>query len=286
MSKAGGPPGLSSPGSPLGADGGSLFGEEPIDVKQELLTKIGGQVQKLLAQAKTESEAKVKAELRILHTAMQDLDARLDGMLNQLEELNSTPTTAEAPLEQASIVQALAKVEQQWGKELNKLKGELHQTIFAHNHNADLMKHQKETLDQIRTEIDSRSAPVPEKLKAAKAQLLKIEQLHKAQQRQRRFEPILQRMAVLEQKVAALWRWPGMMGQNPSVMAKLPGMQAASLQASMVAASQQLAARQMLAAMARGQNVAAISQADEDEDTSLEQVLAKALAAASASQSI
>ena len=37
------------------------------------------------------------------------------------------------------------------------------------------MKHQKETLDRIRQEIDSRSAPHPEKVKAAQAQVATLE---------------------------------------------------------------------------------------------------------------
>lgn len=55
----------------------------------------------------------------------------------------NTPT-AEAPLDAAQVGQLLARIEQQWGQEIRTLKEELHQTILAHNHNADLIKHHKD----------------------------------------------------------------------------------------------------------------------------------------------
>ncbi|CAE7476184.1 unnamed protein product, partial [Symbiodinium necroappetens] len=154
-------------------NGGARSEDVTTDVKQEISNKIGQQVQTLLLQAKKESEQKVTAELKLLHHAMQEMDSRLDGLVKQLDDMQVQPN--QEALEQAAVVQALAKVEQQWGKELGKLKGELHQTIFAHNHNADLMKYQKETLDKIRQEIDSRNNSNPDKIRAAKAQVAKIE---------------------------------------------------------------------------------------------------------------
>ncbi|CAE7213725.1 Rpn3 [Symbiodinium sp. KB8] len=178
------PPGL-APAPTLGLpsaalNGGARSEDVTTDVKQEISNKIGQQVQTLLLQAKKESEQKVTAELKLLHHAMQEMDSRLDGLVKQLDDMQVQPN--QEALEQAAVVQALAKVEQQWGKELGKLKGELHQTIFAHNHNADLMKYQKETLDKIRQEIDSRNNSNPDKIRAAKAQVAKIETMSKAAQ--------------------------------------------------------------------------------------------------------
>lgn len=192
------PPGLGVEGSPAVA----LPSAEPnADIGQDIMVSILDQVKLLLAQARRDSEAKVKNELSSVNEVIQVLDQRLDAMITQLDD-------AEAPqvVEQHTVAQALAKVEQQWGKELGKLKQELHQTIFAHNHNADLMKHQKESIDEIRAELEKLKPPSPERIKLAKAHLQKTDQLLNSQQRQRRLEPLFQRLAVLERRLAMGWR--------------------------------------------------------------------------------
>jgi len=197
------PPGPHPPG--LGVEGNhavALPSAEPnTDIGQDIMVSILDQVKLLLAQARRDSEAKVKNELSSVNEVIQVLDQRLDAMITQLDD-------AEAPqvVEQHTVAQALAKVEQQWGKELGKLKQELHQTIFAHNHNADLMKHQKESIDEIRAELEKLKPPSPERIKLAKAHLQKTDQLLNSQQRQRRLEPLFQRLAVLERRLAMGWR--------------------------------------------------------------------------------
>lgn len=56
-----------------------------------------------------------------------------------------------------------------WETEVGTLKHELWQTIQAHNHNSDLLKHHKEAIDQIQARI-SEAAPNPE-LEAVQAQI-------------------------------------------------------------------------------------------------------------------
>eukprot|EP00931_Biecheleriopsis_adriatica_P086042 TRINITY_DN6077_c0_g2_i1.p1 TRINITY_DN6077_c0_g2~~TRINITY_DN6077_c0_g2_i1.p1 ORF type:complete len:320 (+),score=110.93 TRINITY_DN6077_c0_g2_i1:104-1063(+) len=315
---AGAPPGLSPapglappPGALMGANGCS--GAEEAggpDLRQEVSAKIAAQVQSLLLQAKKESEQKVTAELKLLHSVMQEMDARLDNITKQLDELPQQSRPAEA-MEQAAVVQALAKVEQQWGKELRKLKGELHQTIFAHNHNADLMRHQKETLDNICKEIGahSNSDAASAKVQVAKEQLAKVQNLQKGALKQKKLEPLVQRMAALEQKIAATasWRWQGsMMGQNAAAMAAgfsnpaLASARSANMLAAMAKQSNAAAALAVQAQAAQAAQAAHSAQAanfyggmesggylgeeaaaaegEEDEET-LESVLAKALAA-------
>mmetsp|Transcript_85671 Transcript_85671/g.135277 ORF Transcript_85671/g.135277 Transcript_85671/m.135277 type:complete len:304 (-) Transcript_85671:79-990(-) len=200
------------------------------DLRKEILARIGDQVNTLLMQAKKDSESKVKFELKALNDVMRQMEERLDAITGQLDEMEETPKQAVEP---ATVAQALAKLEQQWGKELGKLKQELHQTIFAHNHNADLMKHQKDALDQIRQEIDSQKAsPGNERIKMAKDKLAKADAMLKNQQKQRKLEPLFRRLTTLESKLMA-WRWPmGMMGQMgpmggmpPMGMPPMPGAQ-------------------------------------------------------------
>lgn len=202
------------------------LGTEP-DLKHEILQRISEQVKQLIVSAKRDAESKVKASLKELHDGINDMDGRLDNLISQLDELEGPQKQA---LEQHVVAQALAKVEQQWGKELGKLKQELHQTIFAHNHNADLMKHQKDALDGLRTEIQGINKAPAERIKAAKAQLQKYETLLKGQAKTRRLEPLFQRLQALEQRIAAA-RWspmggmmpPGMAGMMPPQM-PMPGM--------------------------------------------------------------
>lgn len=135
--------------SPPGLAAGGTH-EDTAAIKANIIQDVQGR----LLQAKRETEQKVAAELKFLHNAMHEMDQRLDMLNQRLEEVQMPQSEM---LEDTHVIQSLAKVEQQWGKELGKLKTELHQMIFAHNHNADLMKHQKDTLDKIRHDSLSRS---------------------------------------------------------------------------------------------------------------------------------
>merc|ERR1719502_990972 len=119
------------------------------------------------------------------------MDERIDGMVAQLDELEAEDRPNQA-LDPSVVQDALAKMETQWGKELGKLKQELHQAIFAHNHNADLMKHQKQALDGIRAELDApkTNRNDAERLKLAKGMLAKAESVLKGQPKQRKLEPL------------------------------------------------------------------------------------------------
>merc|ERR1719287_196695 len=117
-----------------------------------------------------------------MHAIMGKMDSSIDALVRQLDEIEEAP---EQDVEPQTVAQALAKLEQQWGKELGKLKQELHQTIYAHNHNADLMKHQKDALDSIRNELDTQKSTSndTERVKLAKAQLAKADAMLKGQQK-------------------------------------------------------------------------------------------------------
>merc|ERR1719401_273817 len=226
------------PASAAMADGSQAQATTPevsTDLRRDILARIGDQVNQLLLQAKKDSESKVKFELKSLNDVMKVMDERLDAIVQQLDEIEQTPKQA---VESHTVAHSLAELEQQWGKELGKLKQELHQTIFAHNHNADLMKHQKDALDQIRIEIESqKSSPASERIKLAKDKLAKADALLKGQQKQRKLEPLFKRLATLEQKLMQ-WRWPmsmmgpmaGMppMGMPPMQGAQPPGLNMAA----------------------------------------------------------
>lgn len=222
------------------------------EVQGDILQKISEQVKHRLLQARKDSEGKVKAELKVLNDNLTALDARLDQFSQSLDELETSlkPDSLDA----AQVRKALSAVEQQWGKELGKLKQELHQTIYAHNHNADLMKFQKDSLEQLRADLRERRPPAPDQLRHAKNQLHKFDALLKEQQRQRQIEPLLVRLAALEQRIAAAWRWPGMgtAGLPPHAMANmLAAAAAAGPEASAAAATAASAAAAAAATAAR-----------------------------------
>merc|ERR1719506_1778217 len=104
--------------------------------------------------------------------SMKVMDQRLDVLLGQLEGADAP--AAEAALGAEAVNALLQKVEQQWGQEIRTLKQELHQTILAHNHNADLIKHHKDTIDSLRENVtrlgpsghsSTRTAEITEKMK-------------------------------------------------------------------------------------------------------------------------
>merc|ERR1719343_561058 len=53
----------------------------------------------------------------------------------------------------ADLAKSIAKLEEVWESEVSTLKHELWQTIQAHNHNADLLKHHKDALDQVQSTL-------------------------------------------------------------------------------------------------------------------------------------
>merc|ERR1719160_1057434 len=106
-----------------------------------------------------------------------------------------------AEMGRAVVSKLLQNVEQQWSNELGLLKQELHQTILAHNHNADLMKHQKDMLEAIHHQIDESFPPL--RPAHIQAQLQKVDAMLKQQQNKKKLEPLFGRLAVLEQRVAA-----------------------------------------------------------------------------------
>merc|ERR1712139_65373 len=146
-----------------------------------------------IEQARHDTEAKVRVELKTIHTTMMQIDAGLDALLVQLDGIEAQEP-AEQPLDAEAVGQQLSKIEQQWGQEVRTLKQELHQTILAHNRNADLIKHHKDTIDAFGErclKMQSSNAKNSEILQ----QLQKLDARLKQQQKQRKLEPLFERLA-------------------------------------------------------------------------------------------
>merc|ERR1719247_2614138 len=131
------------------------------------------------------------------------MDSRFDAIIEQLDKMEQN-SPEQGAVEPQTVAAALAKLEQQWGKELGKLKQELHQTIYAHNHNADLLKHQKDALDNLRQDIDTqKTTNDSDRLKKAQSMCQKADTMLKGQQKQKKLEPLFRRLAAIEQRLAA-----------------------------------------------------------------------------------
>jgi len=187
-------------GEPPGLWGASTEGADYGSTQHEISNIIENQVARLIDQARHDTESKVKVELKSIMESMKVMDQRLDVLLGQLEGADAP--AAEAALGAEAVNALLQKVEQQWGQEIRTLKQELHQTILAHNHNADLIKHHGDTIDSLREKCSKLNSGCPRSAEIQQ-QLQRLDARLKQQQKQRKMEPLFERLSALEQRLAA-----------------------------------------------------------------------------------
>eukprot|EP00927_Polykrikos_kofoidii_P070167 TRINITY_DN660_c0_g2_i2.p1 TRINITY_DN660_c0_g2~~TRINITY_DN660_c0_g2_i2.p1 ORF type:complete len:391 (+),score=100.25 TRINITY_DN660_c0_g2_i2:82-1254(+) len=253
------PPGIAPGGGANAAFGHGTVGEATdVGLQKEISFTIETQVQKLIEQARLDTESKVKKELKLICDSMMVIDVALDQLLAQLDGIEPSDHV-ETPIDSEAAGQLLSKIEQQWGQEIRTLKQELHQTILAHNHNADLIKHHKDTIDALRERCLKLQNPA--KTSEIQQQLQKLDARLKQQQKQRKLEPLFERLSALEQRVAAAapgapWRYPGMSPMVPPAMPVppgiLPGMMPPNMNAAAAAAAAAAASANVMTAMKGG----------------------------------
>jgi len=206
----GGPPPAAAPPPAAHADGSAAAGEMGLgtvgegrghDLQKEISGTIEAQVTRLIQQARHETESKVKLELKQIRDAMVVMDLQLDQFIAQLDGIEPQEP-AEIPVDADQVGQLLSKIEQQWGQEIRTLKQELHQTILAHNHNADLITRQKDMIDSLRDKCDKLQGSNV-KTTEIQAQFSRLDARLKMQQKQPKLDPLIERITALEQRVAA-----------------------------------------------------------------------------------
>lgn len=186
------------------ASGPNLHDCSTLEKQKEISGTIAAQVHRLLEQARVDTENKVKIELKTIRELMISLEKRLDCCLTQLEFVEPSPGT-EPHMDAEQVGQLLSKIEQHWGQEIRTLKEELHQTILAHNHNADLIKHHKDTIDELKTQCSRLNERNSTRTAAEiQGQISKLEALPKHQMTQRKLDPLFERLTALEHKVRSL----------------------------------------------------------------------------------
>jgi len=190
-----GPPGIVDPDLPT-----------PKDIP--VAASLGQRVNSMVAAATMASESQVGAELRRLETAFTALASkasRVEQLLGQRDE-----ATGGSPVLQDTFGQVLADVEQRWEQEIKNVKRELHQTILAHNHNADLMADHKAAIDKIRSDIEVHGPPEKEPSMAKQQQELRqhLEQitatLESGDVQDQDLEHLLQRGEAIFQRASGL----------------------------------------------------------------------------------
>ncbi|CAK0839456.1 unnamed protein product [Prorocentrum cordatum] len=156
---------------------------------------------------KHNSETKVGKEIQKLKSKMDQMSGKIGRVAEMLDRLESK----NAGLLKTDLQKSIAKLEEVWEGEVGALKHELWQTIQAHNHNADLLKHHKDAIDQVQNSI-SEAAPNPE-LEQVHAQLVQVDKvMQREHAKEQQIDQLLQRVSVVQQQLAAGvggWSAPG-----------------------------------------------------------------------------
>lgn len=190
-----------------------------LNYHHEIAKDIGQQVEMMILQAKRNSETKVSSEVQKIKIKIESMSAKLKLVQSRIEKLD--PTTA-GPILKADLQKSITKLEEVWEGEVGTLKHELWQTIQAHNHNADLMKHHKDAIDQIQARM-TENVPNPE-LESVHNQLLQLNKfVQKEEAQQQKMDQLISRFQVLQQSLS--WGFPpsAIPGLAPPHPGAMPG---------------------------------------------------------------
>ncbi|CAJ1355088.1 unnamed protein product [Effrenium voratum] len=190
----------------------------------DVASAIGQQVEQMILQAKKDSEARVRHELNVARTQLQQMEGHISELGDRVARcvrFNSAGTGSPDPsvtVDRAFLSQKIKQLEQKWGSEVKALKQDLHRTILAHNHNSDLMRHHRDALEKARRELDAQPAPKAEQVDA---QIEKVDRMLRAgQAKQRALDALTERLTQLEQQAAQLF--PNLAGSAPPGLAAAP----------------------------------------------------------------
>lgn len=163
---------------------------------------VSQQAATMIANATRASETKVNTEMKRLEAAFMSISAKFQKVEAMLIKLD----TRKQWVHKDTLSQILREVDQKWDQEIQAVKRELHQTILAHNHNADLMADHKALIEQIRQTVDAQAAALrPENHPLVLAQLDRLSHtLALDQERDCDLDLVIRRSEALHQHIAAL----------------------------------------------------------------------------------
>ena len=172
---------------------------------QDIARDIGQQVEIMILEAKRASESKVGQEIQRVKARMEAIGEKIKLVTERTARLDSSSQG----LLKSDLQKSIAKLEEAWEGEVGTLKHELWQTIQAHNHNADLLKHHKDAIDQVQSRMTD-SAPNPE-LEQVHAQLMQVDKvMQREQAKEAQMDQLMQRLTVVQQQLSAgIGHWAG-----------------------------------------------------------------------------
>eukprot|EP00434_Breviolum_minutum_P010459 symbB.v1.2.009224.t1/scaffold582.1/size184522/10 len=154
----------------------------------------------MILDAKLASETKVGKEV-------QKIKQKMEAMAEKIKMINDRVTAVEPNKNgvlKTELQSSIAKLEEVWEGEVSTLKHELWQTIQAHNHNADLLKHHKDAIDQVQARM-TESAPTPE-LDQVHAQLLQVDKvLQREMAKEAQMDQLMTRLTLVHQQLFDTW---------------------------------------------------------------------------------
>jgi uncharacterized protein YukE len=164
----------------------------------DIARDIGQQVEIMILDAKHQSENKVGKEIQKIKTKMEAMQDKIKMITERVARLEP----GSGGLLKTDLQKSIAKLEEVWEGEVGTLKHELWQTIQAHNHNADLLKHHKDAIDQVQGRMTD-SAPNPE-LEQVHAQLMQVDKVMQREiDKEKQMDTLMQRLTVVQQQLSA-----------------------------------------------------------------------------------
>jgi len=186
----------SSGGPPASPEGAAPPGD--VDMHHDIARDIGHQVEAMILEAKHQSENKVGKEIQKIKTKMDAMQDKIKMISARVERLE----LGSGGLLKADLQKSIAKLEEVWEGEVGTLKHELWQTIQAHNHNADLLKHHKDAIDQVQSNMTD--IPQDPQLKEVQEQLQKVEKMTQNEgEKEIQMDNLMKRLTLVQQQWSA-----------------------------------------------------------------------------------
>lgn len=163
---------------PLARPPGIGDNDDDAPMSHETLARLGERVVAMLQQATRSSEQQVSSELRKLDTELTALTAKFGRVEALLSQKGFPPANQRAmPCMEDRITLLLHEVELKLDADVREIQRELHQTILAHNHNADLMADHKAAIDRIRSDMETHNLPALVAAQRTEELLVPLQQL-------------------------------------------------------------------------------------------------------------
>jgi len=198
------------------------------DLHHGIARDIGQQVERMILEAKHNNEQKVGKEIQRVKVKMEQIGDKIKLVNDRINAMDSSSHG----MMKADLLKSVQKLEDVWEGEVGTLKHELWQTIQAHNHNSDLLKHHKDAIDQVQTRMQEH-VPSPE-LESVHGQLMQAESIcQREQAKEQHMDQLMQRLTVVQQQLFGMWPGAGLGAGLPGMpgFANMPPQAAAKGQA-------------------------------------------------------